>query len=63
VDDTNDNVQKFTSDGVFLARWGTSGSADGEFDGPAGIAVDASGNVYVADDGNARVQKFSPVIP
>jgi DNA-binding beta-propeller fold protein YncE len=28
--------------------------------GPAGVATDASGNVYVADEGNFRVQKFGP---
>ena len=31
---------------------------DGEFDGPDGIAVDSSGNVYVSDYYNERIQKF-----
>jgi hypothetical protein len=36
-----------------------SGSADGQFDQPAGIAVDpVSGYVYVADKDNNRIQKF-----
>jgi len=39
---------------------GTQGSADGQLDGPNGLTVDASGNVYVADTGNDRVQKFDP---
>jgi DNA-binding beta-propeller fold protein YncE len=30
----------------------------GEFELPSGIAVDASGNAYVADYGNDRIQKF-----
>jgi sugar lactone lactonase YvrE len=37
---------------------GISGSGAGQFSGPAGIAVDGAGNVYVADAGNSRIQKF-----
>src|SRR5512134_1792352 len=33
----------------FLTQWGSCGSGTGQFNGPGGIAVDASGNVYVAD--------------
>jgi DNA-binding beta-propeller fold protein YncE len=35
--------------------------AEGRFNGPYGIAVDASFNVYVADVWNNRIQKFKPV--
>jgi len=44
---------------TFITAWGTYGSGDGQFDGPGGMAVDASGSVYVADYGNHRVQKFT----
>src|SRR5262249_34979026 len=38
---------------------GSPGSGAGQFQTPVGVAVDqASGAVYVADSGNARVQKF-----
>jgi tripartite motif-containing protein 71 len=37
---------------------GTSGGLGGELNGPVGIAVDSSGNVYVADATNNRIQKF-----
>lgn len=43
----------------FLARWGSNGSGDGQFYFHNGVAVDASGNVYVADGFNHRIQKFS----
>ena len=42
----------------FISKWGTSGSTDGQFLTPRGMATDAAGNVYVADAGNTRVQKF-----
>jgi hypothetical protein len=40
-------------------RTGFSGTGDGAFDGPTGIAVDSSGYIYVADKGNGRIQKFT----
>ena len=43
----------------FSLKWGASGSADGQFSTPDGIAVDAAGNVFVADRDNDRIQKFS----
>jgi streptogramin lyase len=45
---------------AFILKWGSYGSGDGQFDSPVGVgvAVDASGDVYVNDVGNDRVQKF-----
>ena len=34
------------------------GSASGQFNAPFGVGIDSSGNVYVADSGNNRIQKF-----
>lgn len=39
---------------------GGKGAGKGEFDLPAGIAVDGNGNVLVADTNNRRIEKFSP---
>ena len=41
-----------------LAVWGETGSGSGQFEEPVDLAVDGGGNVYVADLGNKRVQKF-----
>lgn len=44
---------------VPIEAWGgDAGTADGEFDSPEGIASDSSGNIYVADRDNHRIQKF-----
>ncbi|MGZ8189407.1 MAG: fibronectin type III domain-containing protein [Methylosarcina sp.] len=40
----------------FVAAWGNEG---GMLRNPRGVAVDASGNVYVADSGSHRIQKFA----
>ena len=52
----NDRIQKFSPQGEFLASYGASGDADGEFQRPSSVAVDAEGYIYVADWGNERVQ-------
>jgi len=39
---------------------GSSGSDPGLLNEPAGLTVDAAGNVYVADTANHRIQKFDP---
>jgi DNA-binding beta-propeller fold protein YncE len=51
-------VIKYNKKGKILLRFGKKGSGDGEFDETAGIEIDNEGNIYVADGGNARVQKF-----
>jgi DNA-binding beta-propeller fold protein YncE len=44
---------------VYITQWGTFGGGDGQFYDPWGVAVDGSGNVYTADRGNHRIQKFT----
>jgi tripartite motif-containing protein 71 len=43
----------------FLFNWGTYGSNNGQFNTPYSIATDNSGNVYVTDTINNRIQKFT----
>src|SRR5205085_10152122 len=47
-------------EGVSNMFEGGKGSGKGQFDSPTGIAVDASGNVFVADTNNGRIEKYSP---
>jgi sugar lactone lactonase YvrE len=66
-DISNHCIRKITPTGVVstLAGSGTQGYVDGIgtnafFNGPAGVAVDTNGNIYVADYHNHRIRKISP---
>src|SRR5512132_1002264 len=68
-DATDHRVRKVDASGIIttIAGNGYKGfRGDGgpataaELDSPYGLAVDAAGNVYVADLGNARVRKITP---
>jgi sugar lactone lactonase YvrE/type II secretory pathway pseudopilin PulG len=63
-------VTKYNSSGTVLLNFGAgfngvagtqynSGSGNGQLNSPAAVAIDASGNVWVADLGNNRVQEFN----
>jgi len=67
ADNGNNLIRKITPDGTVstFAGSGTAGSANGtgtgaSFNSPFGIAVDGSGNVYVADAGNNLIRKITP---
>lgn len=49
-------VQVFSADGEFLFKFGSHGEGNGQFNAPTGVAVDANGNIIVADWGNSRIQ-------
>jgi len=51
ADNDNMRVQVFDSEGAFLRMFGTT-------DDPEGLAIDSSGNVYVADE-TPKIRKFS----
>lgn len=69
ADATDHSIRKVTPAGVvttLAGKAGSSGSADGtataaRFKGPLGIAVDSTGNVYVADTGNHSIRKITSV--
>lgn len=67
ADNGNNEIRKITPAGVVstLAGNGVAGRANGSgnsasFNSPFGIAVDASGNIYVADSGNNLIRKITP---
>ena len=49
-----------TKDYSRIMTIGKRGMGDGEFNFPTNIAIDESGNIYVVDTANFRVQVFSP---
>ena len=68
ADAFNATIRKITSSGAVSTLAGTAGTrgdADGpgssaQFNYPSGVAVDASGNVYVADTYNDIIRKIDP---
>jgi uncharacterized protein (TIGR03663 family) len=46
------------SNGTLVESWGKSGSDEGDFNRPIGIATDKAGAIYVSDTMNNRIQKF-----
>jgi len=76
ISDTDNNViREVTTDGIIhtiagapsavAGNPGIQGFQDGpalqaEFSSPSGIALDASGSIYVADKGNSRIRKLLP---
>ena len=70
ADTSNNAIRKVTKDGTITTIVGT-GRADFSGDGgpasaavlsnPEGVAVDAAGNIYIADTGNRRIRKISVI--
>jgi hypothetical protein len=67
ADTLNNTIRKITPLGAVTTFAGTAGSAGStdavgpaaRFSAPQGIAVDATGNVYVADTGNSTIRKIT----
>ncbi len=61
--DKNDNenvttTKVFLGSPIFVSSFGSIGKAAGQFNQPTGIALDAQGNLYIADTQNDRIQKL-----
>ncbi len=59
TDNSNNRVQKFTSNGTFITKWGSHGKNDGQFGLLVGIDIDSYGNVYAIDQANSLIHKFT----
>lgn len=60
ADSSNNRIQKFTSDGVFIEKIGIFSGSTGNFFSPQGICVADDGTLYVTDGLLNRVIKFTP---
>jgi sugar lactone lactonase YvrE len=60
LDSGNHRIQKFDSEGQFLASFGRHGQGPGEFQYPQSIDIDAQGNIYVSDSGNQKIHILKP---
>ena len=58
VEGDQHRVSVFSFEGKFLKSFGVMGEAQGQFNTPCGVIVDANGFVLVADDYNNRIQIF-----
>ena len=67
ADTLNDTLRRVTPAGIvttLAGTAGTSGATDGagsaaRFNSPVGVRVDASGTIYVADNGNSAIRKVT----
>ena len=54
-----DKVHVFNNAGELIGEFGETGTGEGQFNFPVGVAVDEEGHIYVGDLQNHRIQKFS----
>ncbi len=58
VSELANRVQEFSPTGTHLATFGSYGAGNGQLSWPEGVAVNSSGNVYLADARNQRIEEW-----
>ena len=59
ADTTHHQVLQLDAAGKIVHRWGSQGSAPGQFEAPLMLTCDREGNLYVAEVDGKRLQKFT----
>lgn len=65
ADNANNRIEKFNSSGSYLSQFPCSsgacsgGGGDGQLNGPDVVTVDSSGNLWITDNNNYRVDEFN----
>ncbi|MFZ1701841.1 MAG: 6-bladed beta-propeller [Pyrinomonadaceae bacterium] len=60
ADTGNARIVKFSSDGKFVAAFGTAGEGEGYLKQPHGITTDATGRIYVTDSFRHKLLRYRP---
>ncbi len=60
TDTGNDRVEQFLPNGTYVATFGAAGGGSESFEAPKGIAVNTSGDLYIADYANDRMDVWGP---
>lgn len=55
----NARVHRFSAAGKLIQSWGEPGTGPGQFNLPHGVAIESTGEVWVADRENDRIQIFT----
>ncbi len=58
TDYNNNRVEELNENGEYVAKFGEKGSAAKQFSGPAAVAIDSSGDIWVAEVLNHRIDEW-----
>ncbi len=59
ADTANNRIEKFSSEGTYLSKFGEAGTEAGKLKEPEGITFH-EGELWVADTGNNRIEEYNP---